>query len=107
MSVAAAATLEGVAPTFTYYAGSSATGTPLSGAPVKAGTYTVIASFPGSADYTSAVSSPVTFTISPGAVASFVLGAPAHGHARRPLQPDPHGRDKFGHYGYQLHRPPA
>ncbi len=59
------ASLEGVTPTLTYYAGSSASGTPLSGAPVDAGTYTVVASFAGSADYVSANSTPVTFTISP------------------------------------------
>src|SRR5262249_7894569 len=33
--------LEGVAPTLTYYAGSTASGTPLAGAPVLPGTYTV------------------------------------------------------------------
>ena len=47
----------------TYYAGSSATGSPLSGAPITAGTYTVVASFGGSADYRSAASSNFTFTI--------------------------------------------
>jgi ELWxxDGT repeat protein len=55
--------LEGVSPTLTYYAGSSAAGTPLAGAPVSAGTYTVVASFAGSTDYTSASSAPLTFTI--------------------------------------------
>ncbi len=55
--------LEGVSPTLTYYAGSTATGTPLSGAPVNVGTYTVVASFTGSTDYSSAQSSPATFTI--------------------------------------------
>jgi hypothetical protein len=57
------ASLEGVSPILIYYAGSNATGTPLTGAPVAAGTYTVIARFAGSADYTSAVSGPVTFCI--------------------------------------------
>jgi len=56
--------LEGVSPTLTYYAGSSATGTPLAGAPDDAGTYTVEAYFPGSADYLIA-SATATFTISP------------------------------------------
>ncbi len=59
----AGSSLEGVSPTLTYYAGSTATGTPLAGAPTTAGTYTVVASFAGSTDYNSASSSPVTFTI--------------------------------------------
>jgi hypothetical protein len=52
-----AATLEGVAPTLSYYRGSyTSLGqlaglTPLAGAPVQAGAYTVLASFAGSADY--------------------------------------------------------
>lgn len=54
--------LEGVSPTLTYYAGSSASGSPLSGAPIDAGTYTVVANFAGSADYTVASAS-MTFTI--------------------------------------------
>lgn len=57
-----AASLEGVSPTLTYYAGSTASGTPLSGAPSAAGTYTVMANFAGSADYTSA-SDMTTFVI--------------------------------------------
>ena len=61
--VAGASSLEGVAPTLAYYAGSAATGAPLPDAPSVAGTYTVVASFAGSADYTSATSSNVTFTI--------------------------------------------
>jgi hypothetical protein len=61
------ASLEGVSPTLTYYAGSQASGTPLSGAPSAAGTYTVVATFAGSADYSAATSNPVTFTISPAA----------------------------------------
>jgi len=52
-----------VAPTVDYYAGSSASGTPLSSPPSTAGTYTAVASFPGSADYTSASSAPATFII--------------------------------------------
>jgi hypothetical protein len=46
-------------------AGRSASGTALAGAPVAAGTYTVVAAFAGSADYTSATSPPLTFTIAP------------------------------------------
>jgi CSLREA domain-containing protein len=59
-----AASLEGITPTITYYSGSAATGTPLTGAPSAAGTYTAVANFAGSTDYTGASSSPVTFTIS-------------------------------------------
>jgi Bacterial Ig-like domain (group 3)/PKD domain/NHL repeat/Beta-propeller repeat len=55
-------TLEGVPLTLTYYAGTTATGTPLSGAPSAAGTYTVVASFPGSQDYTSGSAS-ATFLV--------------------------------------------
>jgi hypothetical protein len=58
------ASLEGVSPTLTYYAGGTATGNGSPTAPSAVGTYTVVASFPGSADYTAAQSNPVTFTIS-------------------------------------------
>ncbi len=54
--------LEGVTPTLTYYTGTSTTSTALAGAPTSAGTYTVLASFPGSTDYTSGTAS-ATFTI--------------------------------------------
>lgn len=57
--------LEGVSPTLAYYVGTSASGMALAGAPTNAGTYTVVASFAGSADYESATSDPVTFTILP------------------------------------------
>ncbi len=61
------ASLEGVTPALTYYVGSGTSGTSLSAtAPTVAGTYTVVAAFASSADYSSAVSSPVTFTIRPG-----------------------------------------
>ncbi len=56
------ATLEGVAPTLTYYTGSNTSGSLLSGAPSTAGIYTVVAFFPGSADYASASAS-TTFAI--------------------------------------------
>src|SRR6202043_1976630 len=49
-----ASSLEGVPLTLTYYAGINPTGTPLSGAPTNAGSYTVVASFAGSQDYLSA-----------------------------------------------------
>jgi hypothetical protein len=56
------ASLEGVGLTLTYYAGSTASGDPLAGAPTDPGTYTVVANFPGSRDYVSASAS-ATFTI--------------------------------------------
>jgi thioredoxin 1 len=55
----AAASLEGVAPTVSYCQGNSCSTTP----PTKAGTYTVIANFPGSKDYGAAKSAPLIFTI--------------------------------------------
>ena len=72
LSGAASSSLEGVTPVLTYYAGSLASGTPLPGVPNQGGTYAVIASFAGSADYKQAQSAPVTFTIQP-AVASVTL----------------------------------
>ena len=60
------ASLEGVTPGLTYYSGTSATGTALSGAPTTVGTYTVLASFAGSTDYTS-TSTSTAFTISQAA----------------------------------------
>ena len=65
------ASLEGVSPTLAYYVGSTATGTPSSTAPTAVGTYTVVATFPGSPDYLAASSNPVTFSIVPFAVTSF------------------------------------
>ncbi|MHB1556518.1 MAG: Ig-like domain repeat protein [Isosphaeraceae bacterium] len=63
--------LEGVSPVVSYYSGAFSTlaqlagQTPMAGAPVQAGTYTAVARFGGSADYTAATSSPVVFTIQP------------------------------------------
>ena len=65
------ATLTGVsgapAPTggvsYAYYAGSSATGTPLSSAPIAPGTYTVVADYGGNSNYAAAQSNAVSFTI--------------------------------------------
>ena len=52
--------------TVSYYAGSTATGTPLAGPPSAAGTYTVVATFTSTdPNYADAQSDPVTFTISP------------------------------------------
>ena len=90
---AAAGSLETVSPTFTYYVGTGTGGTNLgSAAPVAAGTYTVVASFAGSADYTAAVSSPATFTISqamlnvtagnwPSAGLTLILDSEGNSHA--------------------------
>ena len=41
----------GAASSFSYYAGSSASGSPLAGAPSNAGTYTVVAHFGGNGNY--------------------------------------------------------
>ena len=70
-----AASLEGVTPTLTYYAGASASGSGASAPPKNAGTYTVVASFAGSADYTSAQSAPSTFIIAPATVTATVAAA--------------------------------
>jgi hypothetical protein len=72
-----AAQLEGVTPTLTYYAAPTASGTPLAGAPVLPGTYTVLASFAGSADYTAA-SATATFTIQapPASITGPTTGVP-------------------------------
>jgi hypothetical protein len=62
------ASLEGITPTLTYYVGSGTSGTDLgTSAPSAAGTYTVVARFPGSADYAPSQSKPATFAIAPGA----------------------------------------
>ena len=55
--------LDGVTPTLAYYAGTTATGTPLSGPPSDAGTYTAQCSYAGSTSYSPA-SNTVTFNIS-------------------------------------------
>jgi hypothetical protein len=58
--------LEGVGITYTYYSGSSASGTPIA-PPKHVGTYTVVASFAGSASYESS-SVQKTFHITPAPV---------------------------------------
>ena len=64
----AAGSLEGITPTLTYYVGSGTSGTDLgTSAPSAAGTYTVVALFPGSADYTPAQSQYRSFVIAPAA----------------------------------------
>jgi hypothetical protein len=62
-----AASLEETAPVLTYYLGAGTSGTRLgSTPPTQPGTYTVVASFPGTADYAPGQSAPATFTIGPG-----------------------------------------
>jgi fibronectin-binding autotransporter adhesin len=61
----AMASLDGIAPTITYYTGSSAAGVGTATAPSDVGTYTAQASFVGDANYAPVHSSPVTFVISP------------------------------------------
>ncbi|MSR57620.1 MAG: matrixin family metalloprotease [Planctomycetaceae bacterium] len=55
-------TLEEVGLAYTYYVGSTVTGTPID-APINAGTYTVVASFEGSVSYLAASSAPAIFHI--------------------------------------------
>jgi trimeric autotransporter adhesin len=62
----AGSSLEGIVPSAVYYLGTTAAGTPLSRAPIDSGTYTVVAEFPGSADYVATQSDPASFTISKG-----------------------------------------
>ena len=74
----AASSLEGVTPTLTYYAGSGTSGTDLgSTAPSAAGTYTVVASFPGSADYAAIQSAPTTFAITPSTATIALTSSPS------------------------------
>lgn len=62
-----AASLQNVAPTLTYYAGEGTSGIVLgSTPPTQPGTYTVVASFPGTADYIPTTAAPLTFTIGKG-----------------------------------------
>ncbi len=68
-------TLEGVTPTLTYYVGKSPSGNGSSSAPTKAGTYTVVAAFPGSAHYATAQSKPLTFIIGKATTATTVLSS--------------------------------
>ncbi len=86
----AATSLEGVTPSLTYYAGSTATGTPLPGAPSAVGIYTVVASFPGSPDYgTASVSS--TFSIQAAAVSGVSVSWGTSGTAPLNLPSTPGG----------------
>ena len=67
--------LEGVGLTLRYYLGTATTGTFLSGAPWSAGTYTVVASFAGSTDYTAASRS-LAFSIKKAMPALSQLASP-------------------------------
>jgi hypothetical protein len=65
-------------PTFSYYAGDNADGTPMTTVPIAAGTYTVVASFAGGNGYLAAQSNPLTFTITSSVSATIgteILGA--------------------------------
>ncbi len=63
-----APSLGNITPTVTYYDGSATAGTGLGPTPPSApGTYTVVAAFPGDADYSAALSTPLIFTIGKGA----------------------------------------
>ena len=73
--------LENIAPTLTYYVGKTANGTSLGAAPFLPGTYTVVAAFAGSPDYTSA-SATTTFTIT---TPTSSIRAPAVGVPGQPL----------------------
>jgi large repetitive protein len=77
------ATLEGVGLTLTYYAGNTGSGTLLAGAPSAAGTYTVVASFAGSADY-AARSVTTTFVIKK-ATAKLTLTAASRAYDGQPF----------------------
>lgn len=50
-------------PTFTYYTGTTTTGTPLGSSPINAGTYTVVANYGGDSNYVGSTSNSTTFTI--------------------------------------------
>ena len=103
-----ASSLEGVTPTLAYYAGNATTGSPLSGAPSAVGTYTVVASFGGSTDFTSAgfLGIDVLHRLphGTGRECRSVAGARKHGHDHqqpaRSHQCRPHGRPINVHRGY-------
>ena len=67
--------LEGVTPTLNYYMGSTASGTPLAGAPSTVGSYSVLATFPGSDSYTSA-SAHAMFNITQVSTTTAVVASP-------------------------------
>jgi hypothetical protein len=59
-------------PVFTYYAGNSASGTPLGASPIAAGSYTVVANYGGNGNYLPSQSGAVSFTIQTPAPSSTV-----------------------------------
>ena len=69
-----ASSLEGVTPTLLYYVGATPSGTGSASAPTQADSYTALATFAGSTDYTSATSS-ATFTIAKATPAVTVTDA--------------------------------
>ncbi|MGD1277561.1 MAG: CARDB domain-containing protein [Tepidisphaeraceae bacterium] len=60
-----------------YFNGASASGSPLASPPVNAGTYTVVATYAGDANYASATSNAVTFTITRASVVVTLPTPPA------------------------------
>ena len=86
-------TLEGTGLTLTYYTGGDVSGTNLgSNAPSTAGTYTVVAAFAGSADYSSkALSASTIFTITPKA-ASVTPNAASKTYGSRRSDPNRHAQ---------------
>jgi sugar lactone lactonase YvrE len=83
--------LEGVSPTLTYYAGPTASGTPLPGpyGPSQAGTYTVVGSFAGSAEYAAATAS-ATFTIAQAPTTTTVTSSSVTGAFGQYIRYDVH-----------------
>jgi hypothetical protein len=73
LGVTPSSSLEGVSPTYEYYAGSSTMGVGSSTAPSAAGIYTVVGSFAGSTDYAPTTSTPITFTITSTATEKLVF----------------------------------
>jgi hypothetical protein len=72
-----AASLEEITPALTYYEGAGTSGAGLGPTPpTAAGTYTVVARFPGSTDYAPTQSTPVVFTIDRGVAAIAVAVSP-------------------------------
>jgi hypothetical protein len=73
-----AASLEDATPTLTYYEGAGTSGAGLGPTPpTAAGTYTVVAAFPGSTDYAPTQSTPAVFTIDRGVAAIAVAVSPS------------------------------
>src|SRR5262249_587033 len=71
-----AGSLEGVSPTLEYFKLQGGTYVDIgSGAPVHAGSYKVVATFPGSADY-AAASAATTFDITPRTLTASIIGTP-------------------------------